>query len=277
MTDAYDPAKDGHDSYLAAIEAKRARGDTHGWEERPWKRMERIGDCTLYLGDCLAILPTLGKVDAVVTDVPYGISQESNGLRRLDYGEWDGASAYAVALSALSVCADVPSVIAWCGWRQMALIADALPGRSERPLTWAKPNPPVLNGQSLFLSSTEHAFYGKLPSAWFAGGCQKSYWIGPPPPDRQHPTQKPEWLMKACVQATVPQTGVCLDPFMGSGTTGVACAKLGRSFIGIEIDEGYFQIACDRIRKAYAQPDFFVPQPKREPDPAGDLFQESAA
>ena len=62
--------------------------------------------------------------------------------------------------------------------------------------------------------------------------------------------------------------GVILDPFMGSGTTGVACVKLGRKFIGIEIDEGYFDIACERIRKAYAQPDMFVepraPDPKQE-------------
>jgi site-specific DNA-methyltransferase (adenine-specific) len=229
------------------------------------RREEIIGDCRLLLGDCLEILPLLGKVDAVVTDIPYGISQESNGLRRLDYGEWDGETAYAVALSALRLCIEVPSVIAWCGWRQMALVADVLPGRSERPLTWAKPNPPVLNGQSLFLSSTEHAFYGKLPSAWFSGGCQKSYWVGAPPPDRQHPTQKPEWLMQRCVNATVRPAGVCLDPFMGSGTTGVACVKLGRKFIGIEIDEGYFDIACDRIRKAYAQPDLFIAPPAPEP------------
>ena len=75
--------------------------------------------------------------------------------------------------------------------------------------------------------------------------------------------------MKACVQATVEPHALCLDPFMGSGTTGVACAKLGRKFIGIEIDEGYFQIACDRIRKAYAQPDMFVP---RAPEPTQEAM-----
>lgn len=225
-------------------------------------RVEHIGDATLYLGDCLEILPTLPKVDAVVTDVPYGISQESGGLRRLDYGEWDKETATLVALSALALLRDAPSVIAWCGWRQLALIADAMPNRSERPLTWVKPNPPVLNGQSLFLSSTEHAFYGKLPGAWFSGGCQKSYWVGPPPMDREHPTQKPEWLMSNCVHATVPPEGVCVDPFMGSGTTGVACAQLGRKFIGIEIEHKYFDIACRRIEQAYAQGKLFEPETK---------------
>ena len=229
--------------------------------DNPIVREVTIGNCRLIQGDCLAVMPLLGKVDAVVTDVPYGISQSSNGLRRLDYGAWDGADATDVALTALGYCSDVPSVIAWCDWRQLQKIAEVMPGRSERPLTWAKPNPPVLNGQSLFLSATEHAFYGKRPSAWFSGGCIKSYWVGTAPPDRQHPTQKPEWLMRACVQATVSTDSVCLDMFMGSGTTGVACVNLGRSFIGIEQDPDYFDICVKRITDAHRQADLFVAKP----------------
>ena len=225
--------------------------------------VRQIGDCTLILGDCLQVMPMLGKVDAVVTDVPYGISQKSNGLRRLDYGEWDGDRATPVTLAALTLLADVPSVIAWCDWRQLSAISDVLPGRSERPLTWAKPNPPVLNGESLFLSATEHAFYGKLPSAWFSGGCIKSYWVGPPPQERQHPTEKPLWLMKNCVQATAAPNATVLDCFMGSGTTLVACAKLGRKGIGIEIDPDYFETACKRVADAYRQTDLFLPAPTK--------------
>lgn len=74
-----------------------------------------------------------------------------------------------------------------------------------------------------------------------------------------HPTQKPTAVMEWCVQRLDAET--ILDPFMGSGTTGVACAKLGRKFIGIEIEPKYFDIACERIRKAYDQPDFFVERP----------------
>jgi site-specific DNA-methyltransferase (adenine-specific) len=231
-------------------------------------REERIGNQRLLLGDCLQVMPTLGRFDAVVTDVPYGISQKSNGLRRLDYGEWDGESATTVALAALAVCRDVPSIVAWCDWRQLQQIAGVLPGRSERPLTWAKPNPPVLNGQSLFLSATEHAFYGKMPGAWFSGGCIKSYWVGLAPQDREHPTQKPEWLMEACVQATVPPNGTCLDMFMGSGTTLVACQRMGRHGTGIELDPDYFDIACRRVDEAARQPDLLIsetrPQPTQE-------------
>jgi len=227
----------------------------------PWKRKEVIGGQTLYLGDCMEIMPALGQFDAVVTDIPYGISQKSGGLRRLDYGDWDKDTATPTALAALKFLSYAPSVIAWCDWRQLSDIAGVLPGRSERPLTWAKPNPPVLNGQSLFLSATEHAFYGKLPLAWFSGGCIKSWWLGLPPNDRQHPTQKPEWLMEACVSATVKPRASCIDPFMGSGTTLVACQRLGRNGVGIELDPEYFQIACDRVQKAVDQPDLFIETP----------------
>jgi site-specific DNA-methyltransferase (adenine-specific) len=221
-------------------------------------RVEVIGDATLYLGDCRDILPTLGKVDAVVTDIPYEISQRSNGLRRLDYGEWDGAGATDDALAVLALLSDVPSIVAWCSAEQISRLHDAHSERQRRTLVWTKPNPPVLNGQHLFLSSQELGFYGKTSGAWFGGSCVRSYWHGPTPMDREHPTQKPLPLMHWCVQHTVPPAGVCLDPFMGSGTTGVASANLGRAFVGIEREPTYFDIACRRIEAAYKQPRLFA-------------------
>jgi len=79
---------------------------------------------------------------------------------------------------------------------------------------------------------------------------------------KRHPTQKPIELMEWCL-GFVPSATSILDPFMGSGTTLIACAKLGRKGIGIEIDEGYFEIACKRVRDAYAQPDMFIEPPKQ--------------
>jgi DNA modification methylase len=224
-----------------------------------------IGNATLYLGDCRDILPTLGKVDAVVTDVPYAISQEGSGLRELDYGEWDGEGADDCAFDCLRLCGNVPTVLAFCEYRQLSRIYDALPGRSTRTIAWVKSNPTVMNGQHLFLPALEVGFYGKLPGAWFGGACVKSVWTGPAPADRQHPTQKPLDLMKWAVENVVPFEGICLDPFMGSGTTGVAAVQMGRRFIGIEREPKYFEIACRRIEEAQRQADLFIQPDKPTP------------
>jgi DNA modification methylase len=221
-------------------------------------REEIIGDCRLLLGDCLEILPTLGKVDAVVTDIPYQLSQSSNGLRQLDYGEWDGAGSSALAMAALRCVSYAPTIVAFCHWNQLNAVADLYDNRSWRPIVWVKSNPTVINGQHLFLPFGEMAYYGKLAGAWFGGNCVPAVWRGSAPTDREHPTQKPLPLMQWCASHVVPLSGICLDPFMGSGTTGVACVNLGRKFIGIEIEERYFDIAVRRIEEAYKQPRLFA-------------------
>lgn len=202
-------------------------------------REERIGNCRLILGDCLEVLPTLGPVDAVVTDPPYGIGAARgahSNLRMVDKA-WDDHPAD------LSQLPDVPSII-W-GGNYFALP----PSRCF--LFWDKhPVPPT---------------YAAGELAWTSLNRNAAKWCGRvgdevPVRERSHPTQKPVALMEWCI-GFLPGARTILDPFMGSGTTGVACAKLGRSFIGIEIDPGYFEIACERIRKAYAQPDLFVEPP----------------
>ena len=87
---------------------------------------------------------------------------------------------------------------------------------------------------------------------------------------KKHPTQKPIRVMEWCL-GFLPNAGTILDPFMGSGTTGVACAKLGRKFIGVEINEQYFDIACKRVQKAYDQPDLFVEPPAKAKQEAFDV------
>ena len=148
-----------------------------------------IGDATLYLGDCLEILPTLGKVDAVVTDIPYQISQKSNGLRRLEDGDWNGPGATDKALSALSMIRETPSILAWCSWEQLTAISGVLPNRSCRPIVWRKTNPTVINGEYLFLPFGEIAYYGKLAGAWFGGHCVPAMWHGTTVMNRDHPTE----------------------------------------------------------------------------------------
>lgn len=216
-------------------------------------RCEQIGDCTLYLGDCLEILPTLGKVDAVVTDPPYGIgeSNERNQSRvRLatpkDYGhyDWDRAPASPEQISAIRACSrhqiifggnyfNLPPTSCWLIWDKQNTgdFADC-------EMAWTNLNKAVR----------------RVYWRW-NGMIRKGH------EERHHPTQKPLGVMEWCL-THVPDAKTILDPFMGSGTTGVACAKLRRKFIGIEIEPKYFDIACRRIEDAYRQPDMFVEPPK---------------
>jgi DNA modification methylase len=226
-------------------------------------RIETLADgVVLYNADCREVLPTLGRVDAVVTDIPYEQSQESGGLRELNYGEWDGKGATEAALTAMGRCVAVPSILVFCEYRQLGKLYDLFDGRSARTLAWVKTNPTVMNGKHLFLPGLELGYYGKLSGAWFGGNCVRSVWHGPAPQERHHPTQKPLELMRWCVLNTVAPQAICLDPFCGSGTTGVAAVKLGRRFIGIEIEPKYFDIACRRISEALRQPDLFISPPK---------------
>ena len=220
-------------------------------------RVETIGDCTLYLGDCREILPTLGKVDAVVTDPPYGIDYGRAGGFSASHGwgpwrenvEWDAKRPEPEIIAAILACSD--HQVIWGG----NYFTDMLPATMQW-FIWDK-------GQRDFsLADFEMAWSSQKKAARvieFARG--KALLDG-----KAHPTQKPVEVMKFCIEALPAKTRTILDPFMGSGSTGVACVKLGRKFIGIEIEPKYFDIACKRIEHTYAQPDLFVapPQPKPE-------------
>lgn len=161
-----------------------------------------------------------------------------------------------------------PAIIVFCAKAQMKRMIEFAEANGFRwnLTTFNKTNPTPLCGAN-YLPDTEYIFHFWKGVRLGGGYADKSrFWVGPASGDSKvHPTIKPVGLMEKLIRVSVDHPSpVIMDPFMGSGTTGVACVKLGRSFIGIEIDEGYFDIACDRIRKAYAQPDMFVAQ--REPE-----------
>jgi site-specific DNA-methyltransferase (adenine-specific) len=216
----------------------------------PIRKEVTIGDCRLILGDCLEVLPLLGKVDAVVTDPPYGIgfaSQPTTGQRRAggQARDWDDSTIE--RLPELLALGEIQAV--WGGNYY------ALPP-SRGWMSWYKPDaPPSMASVELCWTNLDR------------NARQISHSIGATNAERVgHPTQKPLAVMRWQLDQ-LSDARTILDPFMGSGTTGVACVKLGRRFIGIEIDEGYFDIAVSRIEKAYAQPDFFVDR-KVAPEPA---------
>jgi site-specific DNA-methyltransferase (adenine-specific)/modification methylase len=212
----------------------------------------RIGDAELWLGDCLEILPTLPKVDAVITDPPYGIgfAAQPTKWQRLAGKEaesWDDTTAADLApFLALGLVQ-----IVWGGnYYQLP------PSRGW--LSWFKPDaPPSMASVELAWTSMDR------------NARQFSWSIGATNAERvRHPTQKPLALMRWCIaQAGSPSS--ILDLFMGSGTTGVAAAEAGASFIGIEREPKYFEIACRRIEEAYAQRPLFEPAPTPKPQQLG--------
>jgi site-specific DNA-methyltransferase (adenine-specific) len=221
----------------------------------------KIGDAVLYHGDCLEILPTLPKADAVVTDPPYGISffkGQSGGQ-----GAWRGAkenhgrgtervigdecpfdpSPFLVFDNVLMwganhYCSRLPEGVGrWLAWNKLADL-EPFDSFSDVEFAW----------HSKGRASRIVNFMWKGGVATVKAGEDRQ---------RSHPTQKPIGLMAWCIKQ-VGDAETILDPFMGSGTTGVACANLGRKFIGIEIERKYFDIACERIAAAYAQGRLFA-------------------
>ena len=230
---------------------------------------EQIGDCTLYLGDCLEIMPTLDKVDAVVTDPPYNFSTSSAGSKHNFWGDAvNSAFFFSAVFNQFHKTIGLTNkgyIWQFLNWKTFIPLQKAVWDaglKFDSLLVWDKEW--IGPGGSLglrpsyeliaFISVNDAALPNRgLNDIW------RHQWASQRP--HGHPAEKPEGLLREIVRETPAET--ILDPFMGSGTTGVACAKLGRKFIGIEIEPKYFDIACKRIEEAYKQPDFFVPQPEK--------------
>lgn len=228
---------------------------------QPWVRREVIGDAVLYLGDARSLIPTLGQVDAVVTDPPYGIGVDrsmsaAGGTKhgsamaaKRHYGAtgWDDQPIDAGLLRLVMLSGrwivifggnyyPLPATRCWLVWDK------EINGEfADCELAWTNLLKPV--------KRIRWMWNGMLRK----GGEERS----------DHPTQKPLGVMSWCLQQLPEGTKTVIDPFMGSGTTGVACIKAGMKFIGIEREPAYFDIACKRIEEAWKQPRLFAePTPK---------------
>ncbi len=220
-----------------------------------------IGRCRLIHANCADVLPMLGKVDALLTDPPFGIGLNTDNSR------FSGGNTASVKrrgngvgpASGRPILNDDkpfdPSFLREYGKDQIIWGWNNFPDKLPRGacLVWIKRNDEAFGS---FLSDAE--------LAWFSRGhgvyCKRDLSNNAIALDRVHPTQKPVALMEWCL-GFLPNAETILDPFMGSGTTGVSCVNLGRSFIGIELDPGYFDIAVKRITDAHRQMDMFVDKP----------------
>lgn len=199
----------------------------------------------LYCGDCREILRTIGAIDAVVTDPPYGIgfaAQPTKWQRRAGQGAeaWDD-----------TVIDGLPDIIA-CAEKQVVWGGNyySLPP-SRGWLSWFKPDAPPSMGSVEFAWTNLDQNPRQISCSIGATNAER---VG-------HPTQKPLAVMKFTL-SQIGEAATILDPFMGSGTTGVAAVKMGRKFIGVEIDPKYFDIACRRVDDALRTPDMFIERPR---------------
>jgi DNA modification methylase len=254
-------------------------------------RIETIGSATLYLGDCREIIPTIEGVDAVVTDPPYGITQNP----------WDCAVPLAELWPLIWKCTkDTAAVVMSAAQPFTATLVASQLQEFRYCWIWQKSRPTGhMNAKKRPLREHEDicVFYRRQPTynPQFTQGAPNHVSPGPKRnspsnnygnqygyvgqrTDRKypktilpfdivsathvaHPTQKPIALMSYMIRTYSDQHELVLDPFMGSGTTGVAAVKLGRRFTGVEIDPNYFAIACRRIQAAVDAPDLFVEPP----------------
>ena len=233
-------------------------------------RKEIIGDAELWLGDCREVLPTLGPVDAVVTDPPYGISHSSSYVAQTTTATWMRSE----IANDRDACAR-DWVLAWHSgaWAAFGSIKTQPPAATKATLVWDK-------GPASGMGDLSFPWKLSFELIWIGGagwhgardeGVIKHCWmVSRASMGRVHPNEKPVDLLRHIVEKAPGE--IVLDPFMGSGTTGVACARLGRRFIGIEIEERYFSIACRRIEAAQRQKDLFVHAPAETVAATADLF-----
>lgn len=214
-----------------------------------------IGNATLYLGDCMEILQTLDKVDAVITDPPYGINENSkkvasriNMAAPKDYGDFDWDKA-PPSDELIELIRTKGKYQAFFGGNYFTL--------PPTPcwLVWDKLNTGDFADCELAWTNWPKAVR-RLQWRWNGMIRQGNE-------ERFHPTQKPLEVMKWVIDLC-PKADSIIDPFMGSGTTGVAAIQMGKKFIGIEREPKYFEIACKRLEQAVSQPQLFEPEPVKQ-------------
>lgn len=239
-------------------------------------------ECSIFLGDCLKLLPVVAKGDGVRThvfaDPPYEDelhkAAKRGKIKSMNVIDFDGVNALRAEFAQAMVEASTGWLLAFSlaeGVRAWRDPIQAAGGKWDTTLAWVKPDStPRMNGQGAArgFECIVSAWCGSGHRSWNAGGKRGLYTHLCNWPDRQsakdggHPTEKPLGLMMELIRDFTQPGDLVVDPFMGSGTTGVACLRLGRRFIGIEQDRKWFELAGERLKHELAQPQLFAPEPR---------------
>ena len=212
----------------------------------------------LLQGDCMELMNNIPNesIDLVLTDIPYNVvNREDNGLRKLDKENADILTFDLINFLEQLYDKVKSTIIIFCGKEQVSIIHSYFNDKQKkgkgtvRQLIWEKSNPSPMNGQHIYLSGVENAIWFKKRGDTFNAHCKNTVFKYPIGRSMLHPTEKNHLLLQELILDNSNENDLILDPCMGSGSTGVVALQNNRNFIGMELDENYFNIAENRIYK----------------------------
>ena len=212
----------------------------------------------LLQGDCMELMDNIPNesIDLVLTDIPYNkVNRKDNGLRKLDKENADVLTFDLINFLNQLYDKTKSTIIIFCGKEQVSIIHSYFNDKQKkgkgtvRQLIWEKSNPSPMNGQHIYLSGVENAIWFKKRGGTFNAHCKNTVFKYPTGRSKLHPTEKNHLLLQELILDNSNENDLILDPCMGSGSTGVVALQNNRNFLGMELDENYFNIAENRIYK----------------------------
>lgn len=228
-----------------------------------WKDVREIGHCRLYHGDSSDIIPALSKVDLIVTDPPYGINvmlpkRKTAPTPDLIAGDAEVDTKHIpMMMKRLKKNGAIYCFTRLDVAHEWVIAIQDSGGKIKTPIVWDKGVHAAGDCAGDYGNRVEIVIYATKGRHLLRGKRDQNYWKCPRPPMCIHPTPKPVEIMARAIQNSSDVDDIVLDPFMGTGATGVAAGCTGRRFIGIELEKKYFDKACARIEQAYEQPGLF--------------------
>ena len=212
----------------------------------------------LLQGDCMELMNNIPNesIDLVLTDIPYDeVNRKDNGLRKLDKENADILTFDLINFLEQLYDKAKSTIIIFCGKEQVSIIHSYFNEKQKkgkgtvRQLIWEKSNPSPMNGQHIYLSGVENAIWFKKRGGTFNAHCKNTVFKYPIGRSKLHPTEKNHLLLQELILDNSNENDLILDPCMGSGSTGVVALQNNRNFLGIELNQNYFEIAKNRLEE----------------------------